>query len=147
MGLPRTAPVAERVIPLLDHRARVLQPPAAAFAPATRLGANGQLTDTMGRPLRDLRISVTDRCNIRCFYCMPAENVTFRPQHELLTFEEISQVVQAAAELGVTKLRLTGGEPLVRRDLPQLIERLVCLFDQAMRLELSRINQYDRDCY
>jgi cyclic pyranopterin phosphate synthase len=58
---------------------------------------------------------------------MPAENVTFRPQHELLTFEEISQVVQAAAELGVTKLRLTGGEPLVRRDLPQLIERLVAI--------------------
>lgn len=85
------------------------------------------LADGFGRVHTDLRISVTDRCNIRCFYCMPNENVTFRPQHELLTFEEIERFVRAAATLGVNKLRLTGGEPLVRRDLPILVEKLAAI--------------------
>lgn len=82
------------------------------------------LVDSFGRVHTDLRISVTDRCNIRCFYCMPNENVQFKPQHELLTFEELERFVRAAATLGITKLRLTGGEPLVRRDLPVLVEKL-----------------------
>jgi cyclic pyranopterin phosphate synthase len=71
-----------------------------------------------------LRLSVTDRCNIRCFYCMPDENVRFKPRHELLSFEEIERFVRVAAGLGVNKLRLTGGEPLVRADLPKLVARL-----------------------
>ena len=77
------------------------------------------LVDSFGRTHNNLRISVTDRCNIRCFYCMPAENVEFRPRHELLTFEEIARFVRVASRLGVDKLRLTGGEPLVRSDVPR----------------------------
>jgi cyclic pyranopterin phosphate synthase len=82
------------------------------------------LTDTFGRVHDNLRISVTDRCNIRCFYCMPETGVQFMPREELLTFEEIERVARVAAQLGVTKIRVTGGEPLLRRDLPRLIERL-----------------------
>lgn len=82
------------------------------------------LIDTFGRTHNNLRISVTDRCNIRCFYCMPAENVPFMPRAELMTFEEIERFVRIVVPLGVNKLRLTGGEPLVRRDLPVLVEKL-----------------------
>jgi GTP 3',8-cyclase len=82
------------------------------------------LVDGFGRAHTSLRISVTDRCNIRCFYCMPAEGVVFRPREELLTFEEIERFVRALVPLGVNKLRLTGGEPLVRADLPTLIRKL-----------------------
>ena len=82
------------------------------------------LTDTFGRIHDNLRISVTDRCNIRCFYCMPETGTKFAPKSEILTFEEIERFVRVAAGLGVRKLRITGGEPLVRRDLPVLIEKL-----------------------
>jgi len=85
------------------------------------------LIDGFGRVHNDLRISVTDRCNIRCFYCMPAENVRFKPRNELLTFEEIERFVQVAASLGVNKLRLTGGEPLVRHQLHKLVARLAAV--------------------
>lgn len=91
------------------------------------MSAWGPLVDGFGRVHGDLRISVTDRCNIRCFYCMPAENVRFRPRHELLTFEEIARFAHVAARLGVNKLRLTGGEPLVRSDLPKLVAMLVAI--------------------
>jgi len=82
------------------------------------------LLDRFGRKHNNLRISVTDRCNIRCFYCMPEENVRFRPRHELLTFEEVVRFVRVAAGLGIDRLRLTGGEPLVRHDLAALIKLL-----------------------
>jgi GTP 3',8-cyclase len=82
------------------------------------------LVDSLGRVHTNLRISVTDRCNIRCFYCMPDENVRFKPRGEILTFEEIERFVRVVAPLGIRKLRLTGGEPLVRADMPGLIERL-----------------------
>ncbi|MCI0358716.1 MAG: GTP 3',8-cyclase MoaA [Planctomycetaceae bacterium] len=85
------------------------------------------LIDQLGRVHTNLRLSVTDRCNIRCFYCMPDENVRFKPRHELLTFEEIERFVHVAAGLGVNKLRLTGGEPLVRADLPKLVARLAAI--------------------
>ncbi len=81
------------------------------------------LVDSFGRPHNNLRISVTDRCNIRCVYCMP-ELVEFMPRAQLLNYEEIERVVRVAATLGIDKVRLTGGEPLVRRDLPILIEKL-----------------------
>jgi GTP 3',8-cyclase len=84
----------------------------------------GPLIDGFGRVHTNLRISVTDRCNIRCFYCMPAENVQFRPRHELLSFEEIERFVRVSARLGVDKIRLTGGEPLVRHDLPTLVKKV-----------------------
>ena len=84
--------------------------------------------DTLGRPLRDLRISVTDRCNFRCVYCMPREvfgpNFQFLARDELLTYEEITRFAKIAVESGIEKIRITGGEPLVRRDLPLLIKDL-----------------------
>lgn len=85
-----------------------------------------RLIDRFGRVHNNLRISVTDRCNIRCVYCMP-ETVEFLPRASLLTFEEIARFARVAASLGVDKLRLTGGEPLVRRDLPRLIASLAAI--------------------
>jgi cyclic pyranopterin phosphate synthase len=82
------------------------------------------LIDSFGRSHTSMRISVTDRCNIRCVYCMPAGDIQFLPRREILTFEEISRVVDVAIGLGICKVRLTGGEPLVRRDLDQLIRLL-----------------------
>src|SRR5579864_844978 len=82
------------------------------------------LVDTFGRLHDNLRISVTDRCNIRCFYCMPEDNVNYVAREEILSFEEIERFVRVAISLGVTKLRVTGGEPLVRKDLPVLIRKL-----------------------
>src|SRR5437667_2795486 len=81
------------------------------------------LTDTFGRVHNNLRISVTDRCNLRCTYCMP-EEVTFMPRAELLTFEEITHFVRIAIPLGIDKVRLTGGEPLMRKDLHKLVRML-----------------------
>jgi cyclic pyranopterin phosphate synthase len=96
------------------------------------------LVDTLGRPVRDLRISVTDRCNFRCVYCMPKEvfgrDYRFLPRRELLSFEEIERVARAFVGLGVRKLRITGGEPLVRRDLELLVERLAALGDLDLTL-------------
>src|SRR5205085_11417266 len=86
-----------------------------------------ELIDTFGRVHTTLRISVTDRCNIRCFYCVPAEDVQFMDRRELLTFEEIERLVRIAVPLGLRKIRLTGGEPLVRRDLHILVEKLAAI--------------------
>ena len=85
------------------------------------------LVDTFGRLHDNLRISVTDRCNIRCFYCMPETGVKFQPRDQILSFEEIERFVRIAVTLGVRKLRITGGEPLVRKDLPKLIEKLAAI--------------------
>ena len=127
------------------------------------------LIDTYGRVHDNLRISVTDRCNIRCFYCMPEEGVKFQPREEILTFEEIERFVRVAVSLGVRKLRITGGEPLLRKDLAKLIHRLgaiegiqdmalttngVLLAGQAQELYdagLRRLNVHldtlDRECF
>ena len=116
------------------------------------------LIDNLGRVHTNLRLSVTDRCNIRCFYCMPDENVRFLPRRDILSFEEIERFARVAARLGVNKLRLTGGEPLVRAELHTLVARLtaidgirdialttngILLAEQAQALKdagLSRIN-------
>ncbi|WP_447977198.1 GTP 3',8-cyclase MoaA [Candidatus Nitrospira bockiana] len=82
------------------------------------------LRDALGRPLRSLRISVTDRCNLRCQYCMPEEEYTWLPRETLLSFEEIETLTEVFTGLGVDKVRITGGEPLLRRDLPRLIRLL-----------------------
>jgi cyclic pyranopterin phosphate synthase len=87
--------------------------------------AHTHLLDTRGRPLRKLRISLTDRCNLRCSYCMPRERYEFMPQADLLRFEEIARLVRLLAGLGVHRIRLTGGEPLLRRDAHLLVEQLV----------------------
>ena len=89
--------------------------------------AHAALVDSFGRIHDNLRVSVTDRCNIRCFYCMPEAGVKFAGRDEILSFEEIERFVRVAVSLGVTKLRVTGGEPLVRRDLPTLIRRLAAI--------------------
>ena len=82
------------------------------------------ITDTFARPLRNLRVSVTDRCNLRCQYCMPEEEYVWLRRDDLLTFAELRELVGIFTELGVDKVRLTGGEPLLRRDLPTLVRML-----------------------
>jgi cyclic pyranopterin phosphate synthase len=82
------------------------------------------IADTLSRPLRNLRLSVTDRCNLRCQYCMPEEDYLWLPREDLLSFEEIRELVAIFSELGVDKIRLTGGEPLLRKDLPVLVSML-----------------------
>src|SRR4029450_7043512 len=82
------------------------------------------LSDTLGRPLRNLRLSVTDRCNLRCAYCMPEAEYAWLPREDILRFEEIDRLVDVFAALGVDRLRLTGGEPLVRHGLPELVRLL-----------------------
>lgn len=91
------------------------------------MAAAKPLTDSFGRVHDNLRLSVTDRCNIRCFYCMPETDVQFAGRSEILDFEEIERFARITVKLGITKLRVTGGEPLVRRDLPVLIARLAAI--------------------
>ena len=86
-----------------------------------------ELRDTFGRLHNNLRLSVTDRCNIRCFYCMPESGIDFMAREEILRYEEMERVVRIAVRLGVTKVRLTGGEPLVRKDLPDFVRRLAAI--------------------
>ncbi|HEY0857381.1 MAG TPA: GTP 3',8-cyclase MoaA [Albitalea sp.] len=116
--------MAEKVIPLADHRYAAAVP----HIPAAAEPASGHVADRLGRPLRDLRISVTDRCNFRCSYCMPKEvfdkQYAFLPHSSLLSFEEITRVAQLFAAHGVHKIRLTGGEPLLRKNLERLVEML-----------------------
>ena len=124
--LPSTPITVTKVIPLFDSRTGA----AAPRAPASYAGP-GVLHDTRGRRLHDLRISVTDRCNFRCVYCMPKDvfdsEYEFLPHSALLTFEEIARVARIAVDHGVGKIRLTGGEPLLRRHLERLIEMLARL--------------------
>ena len=119
--------MAERVIPLVDLRSKLLSAPR----PIQAIAASGQLLDGLGRPLRDLRISVTDRCNFRCSYCMPKEvfdrGHPYLPHSALLRFEEITRLARIFVAHGVRKIRLTGGEPLLRKDLEQLVEQLAAL--------------------
>ena len=120
--------MAERVIPLIDQR---LAARGAAAVPPQPIPATGLLADSLGRPLRDLRISVTDRCNFRCSYCMPKEvfdkNYPYLPHADLLTFEEITRIAKQFVAHGVRKIRLTGGEPLLRKNIEILVEQLAAL--------------------
>jgi cyclic pyranopterin phosphate synthase len=93
----------------------------------TSISNTAPLIDRLGRVHTSLRISVTDRCNIRCFYCMPDENVRFLPRRDILSFEEITRFVRVVSQMGVRRLRLTGGEPLVRADLHRLVAQLAAL--------------------
>ena len=121
------SPMGETVIPLADLRYAAAVP----AIPAWVIPATGLLADALGRPLRDLRISVTDRCNFRCSYCMPKEifdrDYVFLPQTSLLSFEEISRLARLFVGHGVQKIRLTGGEPLLRRGLEALVAQLAAL--------------------
>ena len=82
------------------------------------------LTDSYGRRIKSMRISVTDKCNFRCTYCMPAEGLPWLKKADILSYEEIVRVARVAVDLGIEQIRLTGGEPLVRRDLPELVQQL-----------------------
>src|SRR3954471_16520094 len=119
--------MAERVIPLVDQRLAAL----GAAVPARAIAPTGLLSDTLGRPLRDLRISVTDRCNFRCSYCMPKEvfdkDYKYLPHASLLSFEEITRLAKQFVAHGVQKIRLTGGEPLLRKNIEILVEQLAQL--------------------
>jgi cyclic pyranopterin phosphate synthase len=86
--------------------------------------SDDHILDTFGRPLRSLRLSVTDRCNLRCLYCMPEEEYAWLPQQDFLSFDELETLAGVFTSLGVRKIRLTGGEPLLRKDLPSLVARL-----------------------
>ena len=117
----------QRVIPLADERQLRQLPPV----PAELVAPNGLLLDSRGRPVKDLRISVTDRCNFRCVYCMPKavfdKDYAFLPREALLSFEEIARLARIFAAHGVSKIRLTGGEPLLRRNLERLVAQLVAI--------------------
>jgi cyclic pyranopterin phosphate synthase len=114
--------MSEKIIMLGDARSPAMPIPDVLAAPT------GLLADTLGRPLHDLRISVTDRCNFRCVYCMPKEvfdkNYAYLPHSSLLSFEEITRVARLFVAHGVEKIRLTGGEPLLRKDLERLVAQL-----------------------
>ena len=132
--------MGDNVIPLADLRYTAPVP----RVPDRPIPASGLLSDRLGRPLRDLRISVTDRCNFRCSYCMPKEifdrDYRFLPQSSLLSFEEITRVARLFVAHGVRKLRLTGGEPLLRKHLEKLVEMLAALRSpdgQALDLTLT----------
>jgi len=119
--------MADKVIAVADHRYRASLP----IVPAKLVAPSGELRDSLHRPLGDLRISVTDRCNFRCSYCMPKEvfdrHYAFLPQSSLLSFEEITRLAALFVAHGVGKIRLTGGEPLLRRDLERLVAMLAQL--------------------
>ncbi|WP_418320547.1 GTP 3',8-cyclase MoaA [Piscinibacter sakaiensis] len=119
--------MAEKSIPLVDHRYAASTP----LVPAEPLPAGALLSDRRGRELHDLRISVTDRCNFRCAYCMPREvfdkNYRFLPHDSLLSFEEITRLARIFVDHGVRKIRLTGGEPLLRKNLEVLVGMLAGL--------------------
>ena len=116
--------MSERVIPLVDQRLQAL----VATIPSQAIAAQGLLSDSLGRPLHDLRISVTDRCNFRCNYCMPKEvfnkDYAYLPHGDLLSFEEITRLAKVFVTHGVRKIRLTGGEPLLRKNLEILVDQL-----------------------
>ena len=119
--------MSERIIPIVDHQYAASVPPVPAD-PGT---ASTLPIDRFRRPLHDLRISVTDRCNFRCTYCMPKEifdkHYEFLPHGDLLSFEEITRAARVFIDLGVRKIRLTGGEPLLRKNLERLVEMLHAL--------------------
>ena len=137
-GFADNAPMSERTIPIVDHRYASSVPQVPAHAPA----AGGLLGDRLGRPLHDLRISITDRCNFRCRYCMPREifdgNYEFLRHADLLRFEEIERLARIFVGLGVRKLRLTGGEPLLRRGVEDLVAMLAAIrTDDGDPIELT----------
>ena len=123
----RATPVSVSVKP---HR--LVDRDAAGVVEPRTMPTSGPLVDRYGRVHRDLRISITDRCNLRCVYCMPDEGMTFLPHDQLLSVDEIERVARVAYDLGIRSVRLTGGEPLVRRGVVDIVARLVALgFDDV----------------
>ena len=124
---PQLSPDVRRALPGLRRgrsgalERRLRRPDHVASIPFPAYNSSSVMNDTLGRPLRNLRLSVTDRCNLRCEYCMPEEDYVWLPREDVLHFEEISALVDVFLALGVDKIRLTGGEPLLRRDVAALV--------------------------
>jgi cyclic pyranopterin phosphate synthase len=117
---------------------------------STRNTSEAPLIDRYQRRLDYLRLSVTDRCNLRCLYCMPPEGIRYNPHQGILRYEEIERLAGLAISLGITKIRITGGEPLVRRDLPYLCEKLARLPNlDSLSLTTNGVllPQFGRDLY
>jgi GTP 3',8-cyclase len=145
---------------MLDQAVRFTTKSAHERLDAAPMPTEGPLVDSHGRVHTDLRISVTDRCNLRCTYCMPETGMEFLPRSSLLSFEEIARVARVAKSLGVDSIRLTGGEPLVRRDMPELVAQLaaigfddiamttngVLLADQADALAAAGLHRVNISC-
>src|SRR6195256_2291619 len=98
-----------------------------------RLVMNSTLKDSYGRAIRDLRVSLTDRCNFRCFYCLPHGEPPIAPKEEMLSYEEIEYVSDIFVSLGIEKIRLTGGEPMLRRDIETIIQKLSLLKPKGLQ--------------
>jgi cyclic pyranopterin phosphate synthase len=112
----------DRQLPVLASLGETLRP--IDLGETDAISMTGPLVDSYGRRIKNLRISVTDKCNFRCVYCMPADGLPWLPRSEILTFEELARLSRVMVNLGVEQIRLTGGEPLVRRDLPELVRML-----------------------
>jgi len=117
----------DRQLPVLAPIGETLR--SLDLAEASVIPMSGPLVDSYGRRIKNLRISVTDKCNFRCVYCMPADGLPWLPRSEILTFEEIARLSRVMVGLGIEQIRLTGGEPLVRRDLPELVRMLASIPD------------------
>ena len=133
--MAKKIPIPVRVV---DTRNPTTTVPDAASMGVHADAPTGLLADALGRPMRDLRISVTDRCNFRCVYCMPKEvfdrDYTFLPHSDLLSFEEIARLARMFKAHGVRKIRLTGGEPLLRRNVERLVDMLARIGDLDLTL-------------
>lgn len=120
-------PVIPEAPVTLRRKPPSVQNPGGTTSIASTMPLDGPLIDRYGRVHTDLRLSVTDRCNFRCVYCMPEEGVTFLPRQEILSFEEITRVARVARDLGVSSVRLTGGEPLIRKDIVELVRQVAAI--------------------
>lgn len=112
-----------------SYHSKIMQ----AFVEIKKASADGLLKDSYNRPIRDLRVSLTDRCNFRCFYCLPHGEPPIAPKEEMLSYEEIEYACDIFVELGIEKIRLTGGEPMMRRDIEQIIFKLAQLKEKGLR--------------
>jgi len=122
--------------PIPIQLGRTLEPAAPPFEPGGEPPREGPLVDSFGRVADDLRVSVTDRCNFRCTYCMPADGLDWLPKAQILTFEEIERVVRLFVSLGVRSIKITGGEPTVRADLPTLVAKLRAI-DPGLEISMT----------
>ena len=141
---PAPAPVA---VSLGARRDAPRREPAPALVAGSPMPLEGPLVDGFGRVHSDLRISITDRCNLRCVYCMPEDGMTFLPNDELLSFEQIARFATVARALGVTSVRITGGEPLVRRGVVDLVATLsrIGFDDLALTTNGTSLGRFARD--
>src|SRR5947209_20056701 len=132
---------------LVDPAQTFIHSPSSLLVSSPRhVDGPRRLVDAYGRRISDMRISVTDRCNFRCVYCMPEEGMQWLKRDTLLSFDEIERLARIAVDLGVEELRLTGGEPTLRPDLPELVERLSRLPLRSLSLTRSEERRVGKEC-